>query len=503
MPLSKSEPLPQIDLIRTNAEICRKSLFEFVKEFWSVIIAEDPVWNWHIEYLCDIAQEEVLRVCRYKHFDATGQWVMKQRENKLHDTIANIPPGSSKSTIFTVMLPAWAWTVDSTLRIMTASYSQSLSTDHALKSRDIIQSAKYKAYFGDVQIKQDQNNKTHYKNNMTGERYATSVGGTITGFHAHLIIVDDPLNAGESASEVALDTANAFMNTTLSTRKVNKAVTPIFLIMQRLHENDPTGNWTKKKGKRIRHICLPAKVNDAISPPEAAAYYLNGLLDPIRMDEDVLEEAQIDLGSYGYAGQFDQKPAPEDGEIWKRWFIPIPDHLCPTIAQMEKYGSDWDTAYTEKKTNAASAVVASGKINDPEYADGRYTGKMFIDNVAWFNLEFPALIKKMKEYPSPHYIEAKASGKSAKQTLVAAQIAAIEVQVNADKIARARDATPKAEAGLVCIRASLLDKVYNDSEQGILKFPKGEKMDLADTIAQAIMRHYGNVRELSFGGSKL
>ena len=56
-----------------------------------------------------------------------------QRKDKLYDLIINIPPGTSKSTIATVMLPAWAWTIDPRIRNLTASYSASLSTDHAMK----------------------------------------------------------------------------------------------------------------------------------------------------------------------------------------------------------------------------------------------------------------------------------------------------------------------------------------------------------------------------------
>src|SRR5690606_9375662 len=139
-----------------------------------------PVWNWHIEYLCGRLQEYGMRVVR--------------REPKLSDLIINIPPGTSKSTIATVMFPAWLWTADPTIRALTGSYSASLSTDHAVKSRDIIRSDKYAEYFPEIEIKRDQDNKTHYKNVKGGERYATSVGGTVTGFHAHIIIIDDPLN---------------------------------------------------------------------------------------------------------------------------------------------------------------------------------------------------------------------------------------------------------------------------------------------------------------------
>jgi len=472
--MQHSTKLPTLNADKALAVLCKRSLYRFVQEFWSVIISEDPVWNWHIELLCDEMQEIIMR-CAKTDF--------KPREAKLYDLAINIPPGSTKSTICTVMAPAWAWTVDQSLRILTASYSQSLSTDHAIKSRDIITSDKFKRLFPSIKIKIDQNNKTHYKNDKNGERYATSVGGTITGFHAHLIIVDDPLNAKQAASQVEIESANTFMDTTLSTRKVDKAVTVTALIMQRLNENDPTGNWLKKKNKKIRHICLPATLRDNITPITLRDRYVNGLLDPIRMSKETLAEMKIDLGSYGYAGQMEQDPAPEGGGIWKKWFIEIPDNEFPSKEMFDNYGNDWDTAYSDNELNAASGFIKSGKH--------KIDKRMYIDDFDLFYLEFPELIKKMKDVFGTHYIEAKASGKSAKQTLSRQGIAAIEVQVNGDKLARAKDASPFAEAGMVCIRKSLANRMYNDEEQGILKFPNGAKKDLADILAQSIVRHFG------------
>lgn len=484
------------DLAR--GEQCRRSLFKFVQEFWSEIIPEDPVWNWHIEYLCDELQRDVIRVCKLaedKRYDLPA----KQREPKLHDILINIPPGSSKSTICTVMMPAWAWAVDPTLRILTASYSGDLSQDHSVKSRDIIQSDKYRQYFPKIKIREDSNNKNNYKNTDHGERYATSVGGTVTGFHAHIIVVDDPLNTKKAISEVELEAACTFMDTTLSTRKIDKAVTPIILVMQRLHDMDPSGNMLSKKGKRIKHICLPATLKsrtdaaaeNPIRPAILKDKYVDGLLDPIRMDQETLNEMAVDLGSYAYAGQMEQDTTPKGGGIWNRWLIAVPDHEMPSHLEMTGYGTDADTAYTDKKTNAASAFLVSGMFN----------GRMYIDNAGWYWKIFPDLIKLMKDiYPEPHYIEAKASGSDIINMLKSEGIAAIPVQVAADKLARARMATPKAEAGLVFCRASIIEKIYMDPEQGILKFPKGAKQDLADTLAQAILRHMGKVqREVKLG----
>lgn len=467
--------LPTLDPAQAKAEQCKRRFFKFFCEFWETIEATDLELNWHIEFICDELQKV------YETWEA-GE--------AQPDVLINVPPGSSKSTIVTQLFPAWLWVKNQTIRIISSSYAADLSTAHAVKTRDCLKSDKFILYFpGLIQFKRDSDGKTNYKNIKKGERFVTSTGGRVTGMHGDFIFNDDPINPEQAAGEAELIKATRFSGRTLSTRKTNKKRSVTVMIMQRLHDLDPAGDWIKKK-KNLNHICLPGRLAKNVAPAYLAEYYVNGLLDTKRLDESALEKMESDLGSYGFAGQVMQQPSPEDGGIWKKWFISVPDHLMPPIASLESYGTGWDTAYTEKAGNASSAYVCSGLFEN----------KMYIDNVGWFNLEFPELIHKMKELPAPHYIEAKASGKSAKQTLVKAGIAAIEVQVNTDKIARARDATPKAEAGLVCVRASILEKIYSDAEQGILKFPNGFKADLADVIAQEIQRLLGKVaRDVDFG----
>jgi len=445
-----------------KAEKCKRDFFYFLQEFWEVIIPEPAVYNWHIPYLCGELQKVVEKVVR--------------REAKDYDLIINIPPGTTKSTIVTVMLPAWAWIKDPSIRTLTASYSASLSTDHSIKSRDIIRSDKFKLYFPEVELKKDQDGKTHYKNNSGGERYATSVTGSITGFHAHLLIVDDPLNPKEAASEVQRETANEFMDVTLSTRKVNKSVTPTILVMQRLHQLDCTGNWLQKE-KEVKHICLPGELSKDVSPIELREKYIDGMLDPVRLSKRDLKELQTNMGSYGYSGQIMQTPTPLDGGIWQKWIKSVPDNDFPE--ELERHGTDWDLAYTEKQTNSASAYVTAGTKE----------GKMYISDLGFDWLEFPKLIPYMKSKKQPHHIEGKASGKSAQQTLTSQGIPAIEVKVEGgDKVARAVMATPFAESGMVYCKQSLINKLYNDSRQGILLFPNNENDDLQDALVQSINR---------------
>ena len=40
-----------LDPNQIQAEMCKRSLFTFTKEFWSEVSSSEPTWNWHIPYL--------------------------------------------------------------------------------------------------------------------------------------------------------------------------------------------------------------------------------------------------------------------------------------------------------------------------------------------------------------------------------------------------------------------------------------------------------------------
>lgn len=158
---------------RRLSKACRNSFYIFIQQFWSVIIQEPLKLNWHIEYLADELQYLSKSIVA--------------REPKPYDLIINIPPGTTKSTIVTIMFPAWLWTQDASLRIISNSYSETLSLEHAIKSRDIIQSEKYKWLFPEIQLRRDKSAKSFYANTGSGSRFATSTGSSVTGEHAHCL----------------------------------------------------------------------------------------------------------------------------------------------------------------------------------------------------------------------------------------------------------------------------------------------------------------------------
>lgn len=336
--------------LAVNREICKRDLGEFIKYFWDVVAHDTLSWNWHIPYICSALTHVAENVA-----------VSKPRE---YDLIINIPPGMTKSLTCSVMFPIWCWTRWPWMRFICASYSSALSLEQADYSRELIRSHKFKQLFPEITIKEDKDTKSNFRvqyldkdnvRHLGGNRYSTSVGGSLTGFHGHILIVDDPINPREAMSQLQIATANHWMSQTLSTRKIDKAVTPTILIMQRLHEEDPTGSWLNKRKENVKHICLPGEImtfQQYVKPQELVTNYVDGLLDPKRMPLSVLHDLEADLGQYGYAGQIGQNPVPPGGGMFKvdNFSIvndaPPRNHTVQTIRYWDKAGTAGGGAYT-------------------------------------------------------------------------------------------------------------------------------------------------------------
>lgn len=318
------------------ASVTRENYFKFVEEFWGQIIAETPVWNWHIEYLCDELQKLAERV--FKNLP------------KLYDLVINVPPGETKSTLSSIMLSPWTWTRMPSFRFLGGSYAANLAMDLSRKNRDVVLSDKYRRTFSEIELSPDQKAKAHFVNTKGGSRYSFGMQGTVTGMHAHLISIDDPLNPEKAVSEKELEKANRVMSETLFTRKVDKDVTPTVLIMQRLHQNDCT-QLVLDKYENVRHICLPGEDCDPIKPEELKTKYVDGLLDPLRLSDKTLKGMFKALGEYGYAGQVRQMPTPRGGAMFKpgRITIDVPPadaYFKATIRYWDKAGTQGSGCYT-------------------------------------------------------------------------------------------------------------------------------------------------------------
>ena len=471
------------------AEQCKRSFFRFVKELWHEIIPEPPVWNWHIEYLCHVAQSVMDRVFN--------------RQPKEHDIVViNVPPGSTKSTIFSVMLPAWAWTRDQTIRTICGCYAGPLAIDLASRSRDVITSTTYQRLFPDVKIRDDTRGKGHFKNELTGERYATSVGGTVTGMHGHVIVVDDPINPNdaEALSEANMIAANAWLDRTLPSRCIDKSITPTFLVMQRLHENDPTGHILKsaRDGQiRVRHICLPAELETEdqqsdghfknVQPEELRANYVNGLLDPVRLPADELDRSRVRLGTFGFAGQFDQSPVPLGGGLFKMGGvskIEILDwnHVVKAIRYWDKAASEGRGCFT---VGVLMCQMRDGSFVVADVVRGQWSPLTREEKILQTAQRDGKAVKIWVEQ------EAGGGGKSDAQA-TARTLAGYSVTLEKAMTAKELRALPYAaqvEAGNV----RLLNRPWNDAWLNEhLHFPNGKYKDQVDASSGAFNNLVGS-----------
>ena len=354
--------------ISIDRELNNRSLYHFLQYFWDQVSPHEFQGNWHIEYLC-------------RELENIAEKVAK-REPREYDLIINVPPGSTKTITCSIMFPVWCWTKWPWMRFITASYSSVLSLESAEYSRDLIRSKPFTEMYPEISIKEDKDTKSNFriitkketspgrrpKITQGGNRYSTSVGGTLTGFHGDILIVDDPLNPQQSASEIELANANRWMEQTLSTRKTDKAVTPTILIMQRLHQDDPSGHTLEKKKVNVKHICLPGEIKHykhKLSPSKLEKFYKDDLLDPKRMPWEVLKDLEADLGQYGYAGQVGQDPTPPGGGMFKvdqfgiMDVFPGENHIVSTVRYWDKAATTDAGAYT---VGVKMSLMLNGKF---------------------------------------------------------------------------------------------------------------------------------------------
>lgn len=350
-----------------------QSFYHFLRYFWDGVSPHKFQGNWHIEFLC----KELERLARN----------VGSRTPREYDLIINVPPGSTKTITCSIMFPVWCWAhVGYWMRFICASYSGALSLESAEYCRELVRSPKFQELYPDIDIKEDKDTKSNFKIIkkefnvghvpkilIGGSRYSTSVGGTLMGFHADILIVDDPLNPTQAASDLELANANRWMEQTLPTRKTSKDITPTILIMQRLHQDDPSGHILAKQKENIRHICLPGEIRNyrkQVQPPDMVKFYQDDLLDVNRISWKVLKDLEADLGQYGYAGQVGQDPTPPGGGMFKvDHFVMInapfrPIDTIHTVRYWDKAGTEGDGTFTVGVKMSKVKVKVNAEIKD-------------------------------------------------------------------------------------------------------------------------------------------
>lgn len=480
-----ASPIILLDAIKREKlyRAAEASLVEFTRQAWPIIEPTTKfVDNWHVHAIAE-------------HLEAISA-------GEMGNLLINIPPGCMKSILVSVMWPAWEWIVDPSLRILGASYGEDLAVRDAQKTRDIIISEWYQARWNHVQIKKGSDQKTKYDLTASGWRMATSVGGRATGSHPRRKIVDDPHSAKQAQSDAERKTAVEWVGNTLSTRGASQGAITV-VVMQRLHEMDVSGFILSELKDDYEHLFIPMRYEPGTAKKRTSIGWKDprtkegSLLWPELFPEKVLAKIETALGSYGTAGQMQQRPAPAGGGILKTAHFQLwpQDRALPTFDAVIQ---SWDTAFTERSTGDPSACTVWGA--------GRFEGKqvaILLDYDA-ATLAYPALKKKViadwgnlygedKRHADFVLVEKKASGQSIIQDL---QVAGIPVKGynpgNADKVARAHMTAPILETDCIYVLESKANpgKPVSWAQPFIDEcalFPNGAHDDGVDTFTQTMI----------------
>jgi len=440
--------------------ILRTDLAAFVEKVFETIAPGQIYYhNWHIDAIC----HELTR-CQ----DEQGRRLLITQ-----------PPRSLKSICTSVAFVAWALGRDPTMKFVCVSYSQDLARELARQFRLVVESDWYGEVFPNVTF--DKITADEITTNKNGGRLAASVGGTLTGRGADIIIIDDPMKADDAMSETARENVRNWYSATLSTRLDSKINGSIIIVMQRLHEDDLAGHVIENSN--YDQLNLPAiATEDAFIPIGSGMVHHRkegDVLQPRREPMNILDNIKKELGTLRFSAQYQQQPVPADGNLVKRdWFKLYTQPMGEGLIVQS-----WDIATSTKPNADYSACVTF-----------RYFGnRVQVLHIWRGKLTFPNLKRKVGQLaeaykPNAILIEKAGPGlqllQDLKQRPLQGMPALMGIKPVGDKSQRLEGVSSLIEAGNVeCPEDA---PWLGDFMKELLAFPSAKHDDQVDAFSQGL-----------------
>lgn len=452
------------------------TLAGFVREAWHVL---EPTavyrHNWHVDAICE-------------HLEAISR-------GEINRLLINVPPGSSKSLLVSVMWQAWEWgpAGKPSLRYLNTSFNDGPVKRDTRKCRDLMLSDWYQALWPEVTLVRA--GETSFQNSRTGTREGVPFG-SLTSQRGDRLVIDDPhsTETAESAAE-RLATTRRFREGAVN-RLNDQERSAIVVVMQRLHEEDVSG-VILKTGMEYVHLCLPMEYDPArhCSTPigfEDPRKVEGELLDPIRFPRDTVEKLKRDMGSYAYAGQYDQNPRPRQGGMFQRGDFEVVEAV-PAGARRVRA---WDFAATKETPGKAPDWTVGLRMAEKD-------GTFYVEDVArgrWSPAEVDrTLVNTASQDGLATTVRIPEDPGAAGKSDAAAKVKILRgypvrvVRPTGEKTLRARPASAQAEAGNVKIVRGPWNVAFLDE---VCAFPAAAHDDQVDAFADAL-------NELALGKSNV
>lgn len=432
-----------------EAELCRRSGPDFAARMWPVVERTRPLQP-------SIALDA---------FIAAGAAVAQGRIKRL---AVACPPGVAKSLWWSVLFPAWLLLRSGgTSRAMTGSYAHSLAERDSRRTRDLVQSAEYRALVGGRwAIRDDAASVSDWQTTSGGRRLVTSTGSKALGERATVQILDDVLSGADIHSDSARKEAKRWVSEVMPSRLEDADNDPRVMIGQRLHVDDPIGLAIEQGWTLLR---LPAVLAAGDAPcelyddagalvwrdPRQPGQPLVSLLGPT-----ALERLKVELGSTAFAAQYGQSPSDDSSARIRRswWRFHRPEHV-PANAPRP---AGCDVTFPAVETPTCSAIAIGCDLtfgatsSTADYAvaavwgahgGGRYLLDMWRAR-AGFEAQLDAIQVLAKRYPGAAVIvERAANGAAITEQLRKVCSRVLSVKPIGSKLARMAAMTPAAESG--------------------------------------------------------
>ncbi len=489
-----------LDLKAIQAEQGRRSLRRFTEDVWHIVEPGVPfIGGWVVDCLC-------------QHLEAVTA-------RQLRKLVINIPPRHTKSTIVSVIWPVWDWLTHPEDRFLCASYSGALSTRDNRRKRNLIEAAWFQERYAHIfQLAPDQNVKSFFEDNLKGYQMAVSVDGATTGHGGSMLVLDDPHSAADAHSTADREATLRWFREVWSNRLNDQRKDCMVTVGQRVHADDVSG-YIQKERPDWECLILPAEYEPARRCSTSIGWSdprknEGELLWPERFSKEVLAGLKRDLGSAGYAAQYQQSPVPStEGQFKASWIRRYTSHAVSVEHPIGTTRTVQDLYYELASPGEAKRVLKSScqviitadlAISTKQEADftvfsvwtvTRDKEILLLDVIREHlsNPEQQRAASRLDQTHHPMYflVESVAYQLALIQQLRFNGIPVKEYKPVRDKVARSITASVLYEAGQVYHPESASWLV--DCEQELLLFPKASHDDFVDTVSM-ICEEVGGVK---------
>jgi predicted phage terminase large subunit-like protein len=292
----------------------------------------------------DFLTDHAPYIVQYDHIAALVAVLQRVADGELKRLMVFMPPRHGKSEIVSRWFPAYLLYRSPEKWVAITSYSASLAYTLSRNARD-----NYRRSGG--QVKEDAAGVEQWETGRGGGLWAAGVGGPATGKGFHVGIIDDPLkNAEEAASATIREKHKDWWRSTWYTRQEPDAA--LVNVQTRWNEDDLcgfllAGEDDEPEGWHVVNMPAIAEAEREGFPPsvtlEPDERDAGEALFPARFPLDKLETIRRKVGTYFWNALYQQRPAPRDGEYFKReWFEVV--ERAPADAQRVRW---WDKAATQ------------------------------------------------------------------------------------------------------------------------------------------------------------